>query len=99
MVKTTRTHKRGPSCEVLGLDRKSGLCQSPPRGRWSSPIGGSAGSVRSSPTTHERCTLDRSGRRLKVTSLYVTHDQVEAMTMADRVAVMRRGILQQTDAP
>jgi multiple sugar transport system ATP-binding protein len=36
---------------------------------------------------------------LGVTTVYVTHDQVEAMTMADRVAVMRGGVLQQLDAP
>jgi multiple sugar transport system ATP-binding protein len=34
-----------------------------------------------------------------VTTLYVTHDQVEAMTMGNRVAVMRDGVLQQVDAP
>jgi multiple sugar transport system ATP-binding protein len=34
-----------------------------------------------------------------VTTVYVTHDQVEAMTMGDRVAVMRKGLLQQFDAP
>ncbi len=38
-------------------------------------------------------------RRLGVTTVYVTHDQVEAMTMGDRVAVMRDGILQQVDTP
>ena len=38
-------------------------------------------------------------RRLGVTTLYVTHDQVEAMTMGDRVAVMNLGILQQADTP
>jgi multiple sugar transport system ATP-binding protein len=38
-------------------------------------------------------------RRLGVTSLYVTHDQVEAMTMADRIAVMQRGALQQVGPP
>ena len=37
--------------------------------------------------------------RLGVTTLYVTHDQVEAMTMADRVAVMKDGVLQQVDSP
>jgi multiple sugar transport system ATP-binding protein len=37
--------------------------------------------------------------RLGVTTLYVTHDQVEAMTMGDRVAVLKRGVLQQVDAP
>jgi multiple sugar transport system ATP-binding protein len=36
---------------------------------------------------------------LGTTTLYVTHDQVEAMTMGDRVAVMNKGILQQVDAP
>jgi multiple sugar transport system ATP-binding protein len=38
-------------------------------------------------------------RRLGVTSLYVTHDQVEAMTMADRIAVLRAGELQQVGSP
>jgi multiple sugar transport system ATP-binding protein len=38
-------------------------------------------------------------RRLKVTTVYVTHDQVEAMTMGERVAVMRAGELQQFDSP
>jgi multiple sugar transport system ATP-binding protein len=37
--------------------------------------------------------------RLGVTTVYVTHDQVEAMTMGDRVAVMKLGILQQCDTP
>ena len=38
-------------------------------------------------------------QRLGVTTVYVTHDQVEAMTMGDRVAVMKDGILQQVDTP
>jgi multiple sugar transport system ATP-binding protein len=38
-------------------------------------------------------------RRLAVTTVYVTHDQVEAMTMGDRVAVLDRGVLQQCAAP
>jgi multiple sugar transport system ATP-binding protein len=38
-------------------------------------------------------------RRLKITTLYVTHDQVEAMTMGERVAVMRDGHLQQFASP
>src|SRR5262249_56508895 len=38
-------------------------------------------------------------RRLGVATLYVTHDQTEAMTMGDRVAVLRSGILQQLAAP
>ncbi|MGB5951266.1 MAG: sn-glycerol-3-phosphate ABC transporter ATP-binding protein UgpC [Ornithinimicrobium sp.] len=38
-------------------------------------------------------------RRLGVTTVYVTHDQVEAMTMGDRVAVLKDGFLQQCDSP
>ena len=38
-------------------------------------------------------------QRLGVTTVYVTHDQVEAMTMGDRVAVMKDGLLQQVDTP
>jgi multiple sugar transport system ATP-binding protein len=38
-------------------------------------------------------------RNLAVTTVYVTHDQVEAMTMGDRVAVMKEGVLQQVDTP
>ncbi len=37
--------------------------------------------------------------RLGITTLYVTHDQVEAMTMGDRIAVMKDGVLQQVDVP
>src|SRR3954467_9849518 len=38
-------------------------------------------------------------RRLGTTTVYVTHDQIEAMTMGDRVAVLKEGILQQCDTP
>ncbi|NYJ02808.1 multiple sugar transport system ATP-binding protein [Nocardioides thalensis] len=38
-------------------------------------------------------------QRLGITTVYVTHDQVEAMTMGDRVAVMKDGVLQQVDSP
>lgn len=38
-------------------------------------------------------------RRLGITTVYVTHDQVEAMTMGDRVAVLKDGLLQQIDTP
>ena len=38
-------------------------------------------------------------RKLGVTTVYVTHDQIEAMTMGDRVAVMNEGVLQQVDTP
>src|SRR3954452_9924985 len=46
-----------------------------------------------------RAEISRIQRQLHVTTVYVTHDQVEAMTMGDRVAVLRRGLLQQFEAP
>jgi multiple sugar transport system ATP-binding protein len=46
-----------------------------------------------------RAEISRIQRQLGVTTVYVTHDQVEAMTMGDRVAVLRRGVLQQFAAP
>ncbi|MGZ4431226.1 MAG: ABC transporter ATP-binding protein [Gaiellales bacterium] len=46
-----------------------------------------------------RAELARLHERLGVTTVYVTHDQVEAMTLGQRVAVMRDGILQQCDTP
>jgi len=46
-----------------------------------------------------RAEIARIQKRLGTTTLYVTHDQIEAMTMADRVAVMRKGVLQQVAAP
>ncbi|MGD0167453.1 MAG: sn-glycerol-3-phosphate ABC transporter ATP-binding protein UgpC [Gaiellaceae bacterium] len=47
----------------------------------------------------QRASLAALQRKLGVTTIYVTHDQVEAMTMGDRVAVMRDGVLQQCDTP
>ena len=38
-------------------------------------------------------------RELGVTTIYVTHDQIEALTMGDRVAVLKDGVLQQVDTP
>jgi multiple sugar transport system ATP-binding protein len=46
-----------------------------------------------------RAEITRLHHRLRTTTLYVTHDQTEAITMADRVAVMKDGRLQQLDAP
>ena len=46
-----------------------------------------------------RAEIHQLQRRLDVTTIYVTHDQVEAMTMGDRVAVMNAGHLQQVDTP
>jgi multiple sugar transport system ATP-binding protein len=46
-----------------------------------------------------RAEVARIQRRLAVATLYVTHDQVEAMTMGDKVAVLSAGVLQQCDSP
>ena len=46
-----------------------------------------------------RAEVARIQRRIGVATIYVTHDQVEAMTMGDRVTVLRAGVLQQVDTP
>ena len=46
-----------------------------------------------------RAEISRLQRDVDVTTLYVTHDQIEAMTMGDRVAVLKKGLLQQVDRP
>jgi multiple sugar transport system ATP-binding protein len=46
-----------------------------------------------------RAEVARIQRELQATTIYVTHDQIEAMTMGERVAVLRRGLLQQVDRP
>ncbi len=46
-----------------------------------------------------RIEISRLQRRLGITTVYVTHDQTEAMTLGDRVAVLRKGVLQQVDTP
>lgn len=46
-----------------------------------------------------RSEITRLHHRLKTTTIYVTHDQTEAMTMGDRIVVMKDGIIQQVDTP
>jgi multiple sugar transport system ATP-binding protein len=46
-----------------------------------------------------RAEISKMQKRLGTTTVYVTHDQVEAMTMGDRIAVMNAGVLQQLDTP
>ncbi len=46
-----------------------------------------------------RTEITRLHKRLQTTFIYVTHDQVEAMTMGDRIVVMKGGFVQQTDTP
>ena len=49
--------------------------------------------------THMRTELRALQRELGVTTIYVTHDQVEAMTMSDRMAILHQGVLQQVGTP
>ncbi|TKT82735.1 ABC transporter ATP-binding protein [Aquamicrobium sp. LC103] len=46
-----------------------------------------------------RVEIKRLHQRLRNTMIYVTHDQIEALTLADRIAVMKGGVIQQLDAP
>ena len=46
-----------------------------------------------------RAELKHLSRQLRITTVYVTHDQIEAMTLADRVAVMKEGVIQQLGTP
>jgi multiple sugar transport system ATP-binding protein len=46
-----------------------------------------------------RAQIKYLSHELKVTTIYVTHDQIEAMTLADRVVVMNKGVVQQVGAP
>jgi multiple sugar transport system ATP-binding protein len=46
-----------------------------------------------------RTEIKELHQRLKTTSVYVTHDQIEAMTMADQIVVMRDGVVEQTGSP
>lgn len=48
---------------------------------------------------HMRAELKHMQQTLGITTIYVTHDQVEAMTLAHRVAILERGVLQQLDTP
>lgn len=46
-----------------------------------------------------RVEIKRLHQKLKNTMIYVTHDQIEAMTLADRIAIMKQGLIQQLDTP
>ena len=48
---------------------------------------------------HMRAELKHMQQNLGITTIYVTHDQIEAMTLAHRVAILERGVLQQLDTP
>jgi multiple sugar transport system ATP-binding protein len=49
--------------------------------------------------SHMRVEIARLHKRLKTTTIYVTHDQLEAMTLADRIVVLRAGVIEQVGSP
>lgn len=49
--------------------------------------------------TAMRTEITKLHKKLGTTFIYVTHDQVEAMTMADRIVIMKDGVIQQIDTP
>lgn len=51
------------------------------------------------PRTSMRTEIIKLHKKLATTFIYVTHDQTEAMTMGDRIVVMKDGIIQQVDTP
>src|SRR5438045_2192243 len=55
--------------------------------------------VNDKPRVQMPTEIARLQNRLKTTTVYVTHDQTEAMTLGDRVAVLRKGVVQQVDSP
>ena len=48
---------------------------------------------------HMRVQIKHIQRELKITTIYVTHDQIEAMTLADRIVIMEKGLIQQIGTP
>ncbi len=114
MPKTEITAKVKETSEILGLtewlDRKPGQLSGGQRQRvamgraivrepsvflMDEPLSNLDAKLR----VQMRAEVQRIQRRISVATIYVTHDQIEAMTMGDRVAVMRAGLLQQVDHP
>src|SRR6267378_2146659 len=81
------------TAEVLGLGRA--LIRQPQVFLMDEPLSNLDAGLR----VQMRAELSRLHDRFRVTTMYVTHDPVEAMTMGDRIAVMNQGRLQQVDTP
>jgi multiple sugar transport system ATP-binding protein len=114
VAKTERTRRVGEVAAKLGieelLDRKPGelsggqrqrvamgraMVREPKAFLMDEPLSNLDAKLRVS----MRGELARLHDRLRVTTIYVTHDQIEAMTLGHRVAVLRDGVLQQVDTP
>ena len=114
LPKTEITAKVNETAEILGLtewlDRKPGQLSGGQRQRvamgraivrepsvflMDEPLSNLDAKLR----VQMRAEVQRIQRRIGVATVYVTHDQIEAMTMGDRVTVLRAGVLQQVDTP
>ncbi|MBR8744007.1 ABC transporter ATP-binding protein [Nocardiopsis sp. MG754419] len=114
VAKTEITRRVGEAAEMLGLEpylkRKPGALSGGQRQRvamgraivrepraflMDEPLSNLDAKLR----VQMRASLNQLHERLGVTTVYVTHDQIEAMTLGDRVAVLRDGRLQQVDTP
>jgi multiple sugar transport system ATP-binding protein len=71
------------------------ICREPKVFLFDEPLSNLDAKLRS----HMRAEIKRLQRRLQVTTIYVTHDQIEAMTLADIIIVMRDGIIEQRGSP
>ncbi|MHA1549486.1 MAG: ABC transporter ATP-binding protein [Alphaproteobacteria bacterium] len=71
------------------------ICREPQVFLFDEPLSNLDAKLRS----HMRAEIKRLQRRLQVTTIYVTHDQIEAMTLADIIVVMRDGVIEQTGSP
>ena len=87
--------RRSPAASASASPWAARSCASPQAFLMDEPLSNLDAKLR----VQMRAEIARLQHDLGVTTIYVTHDQVEAMTMGDRVAVMRKGELQQVDTP
>ena len=92
---STASRRRSPVASASASRWAAPSCASPACSSWTSRCRTSTPSCASRPAP----TSPQLQARLGTTTLYVTHDQVEAMTMGHRVALLKDGILQQVDTP
>ena len=92
---STASRASCPAASASGWRWAGRSCASRPRFLMDEPLSNLDAKLR----VQMRAEIARLQRDLGVTTIYVTHDQVEAMTMGDRVAVLKDGYLQQVDTP
>ncbi len=93
LLERTPQKLSGGQCQRVAIGRA--LVRTPKAFLFDEPLSNLDAALR----TQMRVELKRLHQRLGATMIYVTHDQVEAMTLADRIAVLRQGVLQQLGTP